>query len=173
MSSKEFPHLLPRNFLIAIGSLSTHYAYLESVIEISIWAFLNLVREDGALVTTHLGMVSKHDILNGLVMKRFDKDSPKLLFYQEQLKKVEEVRIERNKIVHGFYAYKKRGPIPRLKTTARKGLKEEYSEVTLEQIDQVTFDAWSTVCNFMDAIDLEFPDYRAPWQARSPQPDEE
>ena len=126
MPSEKFPQLLPKNYLVAIGSLTTYYGYLESVLEISIWAFLGLNRSKGGLVTTHLNMVVRQDIFYSLLRNRFDEEDPRFVYFKQLHDKLKELRVERNKVIHGFLRFYQKGAAEGNENYCQEGITRSY-----------------------------------------------
>ena len=60
-----------------------------------------------------------------------------------------------------------------MRTTAKRELQDRIFKLSLDEINTVTYEIWSTVSEFMDTLEQEFPSYAFPWKRKYSAPAEE
>lgn len=171
MVDESAPPFLSPPHLQAIGNLTAYWAYLESTIEIAIWCFLNLKRERGALVTTHLGLVSRVSLLRELCHHKFTETPHYCEPLEELLNRVEELRIERNNIIHFLWRFDPNSnaeTAEALRITARASLREVHHQRSATDINATTDQVWDFTSELQGLLEVMFPHRRLPWPRISP-----
>ena len=157
------PDFLSPRLLQAIGSLVVHWAYLENTAEIAIWCLLDLDDERGPYVTTHMGMVSRVNVIRQLFRQKIPENKLRSLI-EETLDKIKPLRIERNNIVHSMW---KCAPgsdeTETLKVSARGELKLSTAIKTAAEVEATTHRVFRTVDEIQTMIEVIFPNAHVPW----------
>ena len=140
-----------------------YWVYLDSAIEVAIWCFLNVKRERGALITTHLGLVSRVSLLRELCHQKYSNTPHYCDPLDELLDQVEPLRIERNNIVHFLWKHNPTGEVAQaLKITARGKLKDVLHQKTAAEINAVTDQVLDFTCEIQDLLREMFPHRKLP-----------
>jgi len=171
MSDETAPPFLSPPHLQAIGNLVAYWAFLESSIEVAIWCFLNLKRERGALITTHMGLITRVDLLREICRQKYIKTPNYCDPLGGLLDQVESLRIERNNIVHFLWHHDPTGEInsaTALKTTARVKLRTTLNQRTATEIHSTTNQVWHFTCELQGLLEAMFPHRKLPWPKTPP-----
>ena len=127
---------LSAEHLRSIGLVTVQWSYLEAVIEFGLWGLLSLTQFKGRNVTTHIGHITRIEILMNLIGEEPGAEAREEL--AALVKQIEVARIDRNKIAHAVYID---GGEPKyahaMRHTARSGLKTKVDFLTTEQIDAI------------------------------------
>ena len=98
MSEEE----LSQDHILAIGLVAAEWGYVESTIEALIWALAGIDELKGYSITTHIGNVTRMDIINTLTTETI-KDNELKTEITNAMKEYEMLREQRNKIIHSIW----------------------------------------------------------------------
>jgi hypothetical protein len=159
------PALLSREHLVALGNLAAYWGWLEIAIEAAIWALLRVSNEKGAGVTTHLGTVTKLDILRTLARNRWqDEKEAAPAALMRIAAEVEQLRIKRNGFTHYWWEYAPRKSRPEgVKRAAKGHFKITREKVHASDIQITTYLIWMATTDLLDWITAVYPKREFPW----------
>lgn len=163
--ARKIPLMLPRAHLQAIGNLAAHWAYVENVVEFAIWAELNLTRRQGMALTTHMGLVSRCQLIVMLIHERLSETLCKPM--EDLLARIDKTRVQRNDIIHAFWKREKTGTSAEvMKTTAKGRIRQERRAISVNEIRDVTYEAWQLASEMMDLLEEMYPEQLFAWRKR-------
>lgn len=87
----------------AIGAVVLCWTELEAAIEYLLWGLLQTNVKRASAVTTHLSTTARLDMLEVLATAHFGEGASEVAEVKELIKRVGDLRIERNNIVHGWW----------------------------------------------------------------------
>jgi hypothetical protein len=128
------PRNLPVELLHAIGLLTASSAHTESIVDRGIAGLLKLDWDLGLIVTTHLTMPQRFQMLETTAKRRIT-DSDLLREFEQHIKKLSEAFECRNRVVHQSWCRDpKTNDLYFIKTAARKELKMEVVGVAAQSV---------------------------------------
>lgn len=151
-------HILPDDYLTAIGRVNVYYSQLEASLQVLIWAIL----DSGifsATITAELDVKRLRSLAANLYMDRFgtEEDAAHL---KRLLGRAEQVEGRRNVVVHSIWQLRHPdNAIVRCKWTAKqkKGFKNDEIEVSVQEIEtlaadiaEVYLEIWELATRIMD-----------------------
>lgn len=166
MADKRPVLFLPKAHLQAIGNLAAHWAYLEWVTEYAIWAALGINANQGSAITTHVGMVSRCQMILILIHQQFPAGHCKPMEWL--LGRIDKARVQRNDIIHFIWMHSRSGAaMSAIKITAKGKLKIDKREMTAGQIRAVTSEVFDLVSEMMGLLEDMYPTFEFPWREKS------
>jgi hypothetical protein len=97
----SFDPAIPDAQFDRIGRVAVAWSHLEATLDDLIWDFLDLCDQDGRIITTGLDARPKFEIINKLAERYFSGDQLETL--RATLQTIEDLRLDRNFIVHGIW----------------------------------------------------------------------
>ena len=137
MKNYDFnPRNLPNELLQAIGLLVASSAYTESIVDQGITGLLGLDWAFGLIVTTHLTMPQRFQMLETAAKRRIA-DPVVLGEFEVHIKKLNDAFDRRNRIVHQAWCCDPTsGELYLIKTSARKELKMEIVAIVDQKVPE-------------------------------------
>jgi hypothetical protein len=162
--------------LEALGNIAGYYAYLESTIEVTIWAFLGLDYQDGSAVTTEMGAISRAQLLSMLANRHMahDQDPNGVRAHLlDMLVHIDRVRVRRNTYIHAFWRHEKRKSAPyieNLKRSAKGKLAHTHQKIALNDLRGLTCEIKWLTDGLQYFVEFVFPDAYIPWPTTPKKP---
>jgi hypothetical protein len=170
----QAPLFISAGHLKAIGNLVIYWGWLEITVQVGIWRLLGLTQERGAMLTSHIGLISLISILKMLTDDRYGEGSPRSRNLKAILDQIEPLRIERNSIVHSLWYHTTRPrralPAKSLKISAKGKLKMETKGRTESDIQEITTRIWEVTHELREFVQAKFPKprYASPPKLQKP-----
>ncbi len=103
------PHKLPAVYFKAIGEVSSMWNLTEIYTQNLIWHFLGIDRKKGRVLTNDLTSVKKLELFKNMTIRWVSENAWKIEILAIH-KEADDLRVERNKIVHGAWGHEAATP---------------------------------------------------------------
>jgi hypothetical protein len=138
-----------------IGQVVVEWSWLESALDDMIWQLLGLDLEDGRALTKRTDASTKVAILNSIAPRYLD--GPALDAIQDALSDINEIRDDRNFVVHGVWGMLRPDGVPivmslRSNSAPTEITSETFSHERLRQIANDTRKAKHTLVEIMQQL---------------------
>jgi hypothetical protein len=170
---KRIPLFLPAPYLQALGNVSAYWAWLESAIEVIIWAFLKLDYVRGSSITIHMGLISRIQLLTILADLELP-DFPEVhAHFIEMLQMLDAVRVKRNDYTHALWKHetsRRAFHISSLKRTAKGRFKQNAHHITLAELRDLAKEISWLIDGFRAFVEAMLPGAYVPWPRTPDEP---
>ncbi len=142
---------LTKEHLIAIGKITTEFAFIDLMLNVKIWNLISSKQQMGEMITADLSFAQKRDLFRALYLHKHKPDSKKLSNLDKLVKRIEQAGKERNKITHSIWISgenQKPFTISRIKSTVKRksGFERKIEDMSAEDLEKIA-DSFNELAN--------------------------
>src|SRR5262249_53705807 len=150
----------PHRHLKAIGNLAAYWGWLEMCVDSTLWCLLAAEAEQGAAITTHVGILTKIDSIRILAGHKLARRPQRITQLEALLNRFDPLRIKRNNYVHYWWTYSpRRRAADGTRITAKGKLKVTNVKVSAQEIEETAYEVWHLTLDYQRFLQNTFPRY--------------